>query len=366
MSRIVEAIDGRRRAPAARRRDRQRQDRGLPAGVRRRARARQGRDRARAGDRADAADAGSLPGPLRRPDRRPPLGADRRGAPRRARADRRGRGARRRRRALRRLRAGAAPRPDLRRRGARLVLQAGVRPALRRPHRRREARCARGRRRGLRERDAEAGELGAARAAGARAVGSGRRCRACGSSTCAARPATRSRRRLLEELGRISEQGGKAILLLNRRGVAPAIHCRACGRLAAVRALRRRADAARRRAAPLPPLRLLRGGARGVPGVRLVRAGADRRRHAAARGRAREAGARSSSGSGSTRIPPRSPVRSARRSTASRRATAPSSSAPRWSRRVTTSPASRSPQSSTPTRGWRCRTSGRRSGRSSS
>ena len=34
---------------------------------------------------------------------------------------------------------------------------------------------------------------------------------------------------LLEELGRISEQGGKAILLLNRRGLAPAIHCRACG-----------------------------------------------------------------------------------------------------------------------------------------
>jgi len=34
---------------------------------------------------------------------------------------------------------------------------------------------------------------------------------------------------LLAELGRIAEQGGKAILLLNRRGVAPAIHCRACG-----------------------------------------------------------------------------------------------------------------------------------------
>jgi primosomal protein N' (replication factor Y) len=34
---------------------------------------------------------------------------------------------------------------------------------------------------------------------------------------------------LLTELGKISEHGGKAILLLNRRGVAPAIHCRACG-----------------------------------------------------------------------------------------------------------------------------------------
>jgi primosomal protein N' (replication factor Y) (superfamily II helicase) len=35
---------------------------------------------------------------------------------------------------------------------------------------------------------------------------------------------------LLAELGRIAEDGGKAILLLNRRGVAPALHCRACGR----------------------------------------------------------------------------------------------------------------------------------------
>jgi primosomal protein N' (replication factor Y) len=35
---------------------------------------------------------------------------------------------------------------------------------------------------------------------------------------------------LLEELGRLEERGGNAILLLNRRGVAPAIHCRACGR----------------------------------------------------------------------------------------------------------------------------------------
>jgi primosomal protein N' (replication factor Y) len=34
---------------------------------------------------------------------------------------------------------------------------------------------------------------------------------------------------LLAELGAISESGGKAILLLNRRGVAPALHCRACG-----------------------------------------------------------------------------------------------------------------------------------------
>jgi primosomal protein N' (replication factor Y) len=34
---------------------------------------------------------------------------------------------------------------------------------------------------------------------------------------------------LLAELGRLAESGGKGILLLNRRGVAPALHCRACG-----------------------------------------------------------------------------------------------------------------------------------------
>jgi primosomal protein N' (replication factor Y) len=33
----------------------------------------------------------------------------------------------------------------------------------------------------------------------------------------------------LAELGRVAERGGKAILLLNRRGIAPALHCRACG-----------------------------------------------------------------------------------------------------------------------------------------
>ena len=34
---------------------------------------------------------------------------------------------------------------------------------------------------------------------------------------------------LLAELGAIADRGGRAILLLNRRGVAPALHCRACG-----------------------------------------------------------------------------------------------------------------------------------------
>jgi primosomal protein N' (replication factor Y) len=34
---------------------------------------------------------------------------------------------------------------------------------------------------------------------------------------------------LLAELGKLADGGGKAILLLNRRGIAPAIHCRTCG-----------------------------------------------------------------------------------------------------------------------------------------
>ena len=34
---------------------------------------------------------------------------------------------------------------------------------------------------------------------------------------------------LLGELRGVAERRGKAILLLNRRGIAPALHCRACG-----------------------------------------------------------------------------------------------------------------------------------------
>jgi primosomal protein N' (replication factor Y) len=34
---------------------------------------------------------------------------------------------------------------------------------------------------------------------------------------------------LLAELAKLEENGGKAILLLNRRGIAPALHCRSCG-----------------------------------------------------------------------------------------------------------------------------------------
>ena len=49
------------------------------------------------------------------------------------------------------------------------------------------------------------------------------------SSTCAARPGYPLSAPLLDALRGVAERRGKAILLLNRRGVAPALHCRACG-----------------------------------------------------------------------------------------------------------------------------------------
>ena len=156
------------RALSALRRDRQRQDRGLPPGLRGRARARAGRDRARARDRADAAGARPVPGPLRRADRAAPLGSDRGRAARRARADRLRGGARGGRCALGGVRAGARARADRGRRGARPVLQAGLRPALRRSDGGGEAGLARGCGRDLRQRDAAARELGRAGPARAR------------------------------------------------------------------------------------------------------------------------------------------------------------------------------------------------------
>ena len=108
------------------------------------------------------------------------------------------------------------------------ALQAGVRPALRRAHGRREARRARRRGRRLRLRHPATRELVAAPPVVP--LGAHRR------------PMPRVRlvdlRRetgyplsapLLGALGGLVEDGGRAVLLLNRRGVAPAVHCRACG-----------------------------------------------------------------------------------------------------------------------------------------
>ena len=144
-------------------------------------------------------------------------------------ADRGRRSTRRRRRALGDLRARPRARADLRRRGARSLVQAGVGSALRRAHGRGEARVARTRGRRLRQRDAAARELGGARAASSSAAASPASCRRCASSTFGARRATRCRRRCSRRSNRSSQRGEKAILLLNRRGVAPALHCRACG-----------------------------------------------------------------------------------------------------------------------------------------
>ena len=82
-------------------------------------------------------------------------------------------------------------------------------------------------------------------------------------------------------------------MLVNRRGWAPHLACRACGWVAECPQLRRLARRPpRRRAVSLPPLRPRRAAARGVPGVRLGDAGPGRRRHPADRGAARRRGRR--------------------------------------------------------------------------
>ena len=154
---------------------------------------------------------------------------------------------------------------------------------------------------------------------------------------------------LLRELGRVAENGGKAILLLNRRGVAPALHCRACGTtprcpLCDV-SLVLHADGRLHChhcgfAEPAP---------QAVPRVRLVRARAARRRHAAARARARGGAARARADP--ARRGHRRRSRSARRGARAVRRDRPgrARSARRWSRRAITSAASRWRPSSTPT-----------------
>ena len=106
------------------------QDRGVSAGRRGRAGAGARGDHPRAGDRAHAPDRG----PLHRTLRRDGGGAALAAAPRRALRGvapaARGRGPRLRGAALGGVRADHGPRPDRRRRGARLLLQARVRPAL--------------------------------------------------------------------------------------------------------------------------------------------------------------------------------------------------------------------------------------------
>ena len=216
------------------------------------------------------------------------LRPDRGRAARRARAHRRRGGARGGGRALGGVRAGARARADRGRRGARPVLQAGLRPAVRRSHGGGEARLARGGGRGLRQRDAAAGELGGARAAGARRPAVGR-CRPCAWSICAARPATRFRRRCSRSSGRSGSTAARrscsstAAASRPRSTAAPAASRGAARTATSPSSLHDKACTVTTAASG--------SGSRALPGVRLRRARPDRRRHAAARARARGAAA---------------------------------------------------------------------------
>ena len=250
-----EAARGRRGRPAAARRDGLGQDGGLPASGGERARARPLGARARARDRALAADGAPLRRALRRAGRRAALGHLRRRAPGRARGRGRRRRAHRRGRALGRLRAAAGRRPDRRRRGARVGLQAGRRPALRRPPRGRQARADRGRRAAARLGHAPPGELAPP---AARDAADPRRRRAAARRD--RRPAPRrplpaltaaaqgpdpagGRGRPRDPAAQPPRRGAGAALPQLRRGLS-------------LRALRRQPRAARRGPAALPPLRL--------------------------------------------------------------------------------------------------------------
>src|SRR5579871_6818672 len=160
---------------------------------------------------------------------------------------------------------------------------------------------------------------------------------------------------LLAELGALAERGGKAILLLNRRGVAPALHCRACGAtrrcancdvaltLHGDGTLRCHHCGARELDEHVRELERIRLDA-GSPASRAARAGRPGARAPPAARAGSRASSRSTSpswnGSVSMPTPPRSRPSSARRSSASPRRTEQCSSGRRWSRRDTTSPAS--------------------------
>ena len=174
----------------------------------------------------------------------------------------------------------------LHRRGTRRVVQAGVGSALRRAHGRRETCRSRRRRRGVRQRDAASRELGDARAARPRraprrptAAGARRRpaprgrLPVVGAAACRARSDRGARR-----------QGDPAAQPPRRRARA-ALPCVRAD--VALRQLRRRARAARRRPAALPSLRAHGAGAGNVCRLRLDGDRATRRGNAEARARAR-------------------------------------------------------------------------------
>ena len=163
---------------------------------------------------------------------------------------------------------------------------------------------------------------------------------------------------------RLADEGGRAILLLNRRGEAPALHCRSCGEgfrcercdvslaLHAGHRLRCHHCGYTQRAPSECPhcgsVELARLGA-GTERVSEAVNGAAAAHPGAAARRRRDASAAAAS---------------TRRSSASRASPPPCSSARRWSRRATTSATCAWRRRSTPTRAWPGPTSAARSARS--
>ena len=311
---------------------------------------------------------GRFRGALRRPRRRAPLGAHRGGAPRRARADRRRRGAA----------SSSALAPPCSRpcptSGSLVVDEEHDSSFKQESDPRYDARTvaakrgrARGRGRRLRQRDAAARELGAARAARAPVPHRRAAADACVSSTSAARPATRSRRRSWPSSRPSRSAAAGRSCCSTGAACSGAIHCRSCGVSRRCRSCDVTLTLHARRSPPLPPLRLLasscpraaRSAARSsspasAPGTQRLEAELAKRvpgarAHPARRGHRVEAG-RLTRGAGALR------ARRPRRCCSGRR----------WWRRGTTSPASRSRRWSTPTRGSRSPTSAPRSARSSS
>ncbi len=171
---------------------------------------------------------------------------------------------------------------------------------------------------------------------------------------------------LLAELARLEEHGGRAILLLNRRGVSGAVHCRACGTSRRCRscdvALTLHQDERLHChhcgfTEPLPEQCPECGS------VDLARIGAGTQRLESELATSR-AGPRPDQARRRHRRPPRSAP--PRLSSGSRARGLPCSSARRWWQKGTTFPVSPWPPWSMPTRGSPFRTSGPRSARSSS
>ena len=325
---IRDAALPRRAAPG---RHGQRQDRGLPAGDRRGARGRAGRDLARAGDRADARLRPRLSPPVRRPGRRPALGALRAGARRGlgARAERPGRApssgrVRRPSRrspipgssswtrsttpptssASRRATTRARSRRSAPARASAALVFGSATPSIEAYHAAREGRLAPPR--------AHVARRDAPSAARSRSWTCKRETGASGGE---GRPALLAAARRAS--ARVFAAGEQAILLQPRRGFAPFLLCRDCGFDFRCAQCSVSAHGARPRAiARLPLLRRARAAARAVS------------RTAAARSSRRSAPAPSAWPTGSRRSSRESLTRS---STATRRAAAvPPRSSRRW------------------------------------